>query len=313
MEGWQTRWIDLYGVLGVRMDAEPEVIRGAYNAMSKKYHPDVNHAGAERMTQVNAAYEILSDPLKKADYDVAYRERWQSRYGGQRQESGSSFGSTQRESTGSSESSGPDPGRQQDRSDRGSQSGGSSGARQESSTGSSGEQSGSGADPGPGPSAASPPGETPREEARRPERSGPGVWHRAASACWRLYDHFSMRPPYQDYHEKFIPWPSRGWQQAALIGSIPLGLVLAIKAPLFWFQVGGGALFLAGSYACIATHCIRYVDKANAAARFLGTVVVIVMLLAIGAAMLALALGLIVAVIAALVIWSLGARAISKD
>jgi curved DNA-binding protein CbpA len=313
MECWRVNWKDYYDILGVRINSEPEVIKGAYNAMAKKFHPDRNPSGADRMTQVNEAYEVLSDPLKKADYDVAYRDRWQSRYGRGRQESGSSSGNAQRESTDNSESSGPNPGPQQDSTDSGDRRGESAGARQENSTGSSGEQSGSGADPGPGPSAASPPGETPREEARRPERSGPGVWQRAASACWSLYDHFSMRPPYQDYHEKFIPWPSLGWQQAALIGSIPLGLILAIKAPLFWFQVGGGAFFLAGSYACIATHCIRYVDKANAAARFLGTVVVIVMLLAIGATMLALALGLIVAVIAALVIWSLGSRAMKKD
>jgi curved DNA-binding protein CbpA len=312
MEGWQTRWIDLYGVLGVRMDAEPEVIRGAYNAMSKKYHPDVNHAGAERMTQVNAAYEVLSNPIRKADYDAAYRERWQRRYGGQRQESGNQAGSGQ-PAGGGREDSGPGPGRQQDSADSGSQSGGSSGARQDSSTGASGEQSGGGEDTGPGPSSASAPGETPREEARRSEHSGPGVWQRAASAWWRAYDHFSMRPMHHDYREKFIPWPSLGWQQAALIGSIPLGLALAIKAPLFWFQVGGGALFVAGSYACIATHCISYVDKANAAARFLGTVVVIVMLLAIGAAMLALALGLIAVVIAALLLWFLGSRAMKND
>lgn len=303
--------MDYYSELGVRINSEPEVIRGAYNSLARKYHPDVNHAGEARMKQVNEAYEVLSDPLRKADYDAEYRKRWERRYGRGRQDSGSSSGSAQRESTGTSENSEPDPGPQQDSTDSGDRRGESAGAS--GSTGDTGEPGGSGSDTGPGPSAASPSGETPREGARRPERSGPGVWQRAAAAWWSLYDRYSMRPRHHDYREKFIPWPSLGWQQAALICSIPLGLVLAIKAPLFWFQVGGGAFFLAGSYACIATRCINYVERANAAARFLGTVVVLVMLLVMGASMLALALGLIVAVIAALMIWSLGARVISKD
>jgi len=290
MECWRVNWKDYYDILGVRINSEPEVIKGAYNALARKHHPDVNPSGAHRMTQVNEAYEILSNPLRKADYDVAYRERWQSRYGGGRQDSGSS------------------------RED--------SGARQEDSGAGTGSQQGSGADAGtdtgPGPSPAGGRSGTAQEEAQEPERAGRGeggggIWRSVSSAWRRVYGHYSMRPRHHDYREKFIPWPSLGWQQAALICSIPLGLVLAIKAPLFWFQAGGGALFVAGSYACIATHCISYVDKANALARFLGTVVVIVMLLAIGAAMLALALGLIAVVTAALLLWFLGSRAMKND
>jgi DnaJ-domain-containing protein 1 len=54
---------DAYAVLGVRADAEPEAIEGAYKALAKKYHPD-RHPGDPvmdaRMKAINAAYaEVL--------------------------------------------------------------------------------------------------------------------------------------------------------------------------------------------------------------------------------------------------------------
>ena len=45
----------------------------AYRRLAAKYHPDVNEApdAAEKMKQINAAYEVLSDPLRRAAYDAA--------------------------------------------------------------------------------------------------------------------------------------------------------------------------------------------------------------------------------------------------
>jgi DnaJ-class molecular chaperone len=109
MEGWRVNWKDYYDILGVRINTEPEVIKGAYNAMARKFHPDINPAGAARMKAVNEAYEVLSDPLRKADYDAAYKARWHSRYGPGRQDSGSSAGGrrgTQEEETQDPESEG---------------------------------------------------------------------------------------------------------------------------------------------------------------------------------------------------------------
>lgn len=283
MEQWETNWKDHYATLGVRMNAEPEVIKGAYNAMARKYHPDVNSAGAARMKEVNEAYEVLSDALKKADYDSAYKERWQSRFGEARQNSGSPGGSGRWESSGNRQ----------------------------------GDSAGWGnGDAGPGPSAGSSRRGTAQEEEQEPDSEGMGegggTWQAAASAWQRFRRRNAGRPVYVDHREKIMPWPSRGWQQAALISSIPLGLVLAILAPLLWFQVGGVVLFLAGGYACLETHCVSQVENANAAARFLGTVVVLVMLIVIGAVMLALALGLVTAAIAALLIGSLVVKAIKR-
>lgn len=71
----QPRPIDYYAVLQVHPKAEPEVITAAYKKLAAKYHPDVNHApnATEKMKQLNAAYEVLSDPTRRALYDSSRR------------------------------------------------------------------------------------------------------------------------------------------------------------------------------------------------------------------------------------------------
>ena len=67
---------DYYKILQVAPDASPEVIRMAYKALAKKYHPDLNpgqeEAAQEKMKDVNEAYEILSDKDKRWQYDQIY-------------------------------------------------------------------------------------------------------------------------------------------------------------------------------------------------------------------------------------------------
>jgi len=64
---------DYYGILQVHPKAEKEVIDAAYRKLAAKYHPDVSKApdAIEKMKQINAAYEVLSDPVKRAAYDAA--------------------------------------------------------------------------------------------------------------------------------------------------------------------------------------------------------------------------------------------------
>lgn len=73
-----------YEVLGVSKDASADEIKRAYRKLSKKYHPDLNHeAGAEeKFKEVNDAYEILSDPQKKAQYDQFGSTGAQGGFGG---------------------------------------------------------------------------------------------------------------------------------------------------------------------------------------------------------------------------------------
>lgn len=67
---------DYYKILQVAPDASTEVIRMAYKALAKKYHPDLNprqeEAAQEKMKNVNEAYEILSDKDKRWQYDQIY-------------------------------------------------------------------------------------------------------------------------------------------------------------------------------------------------------------------------------------------------
>ncbi len=62
---------DLYAILEVSSEATQEEIKKAYHAAAKKYHPDIYHApdSQQRFQKINAAYEILNDPLQRAKYD----------------------------------------------------------------------------------------------------------------------------------------------------------------------------------------------------------------------------------------------------
>jgi DnaJ-class molecular chaperone len=63
---------DYYEILGVARDATPEAIKKAYRGMARKHHPDVNpgdKTAEKKFKEVQQAYDILSDPEKRALYD----------------------------------------------------------------------------------------------------------------------------------------------------------------------------------------------------------------------------------------------------
>ncbi|HTQ56613.1 MAG TPA: DnaJ domain-containing protein [Bryobacteraceae bacterium] len=66
--------IDYYEVLQVSPNAEPETIHRVYRIMAARFHPDNPQTGdSERFLLLNDAYEMLSDPDKRANYDAARR------------------------------------------------------------------------------------------------------------------------------------------------------------------------------------------------------------------------------------------------
>jgi len=63
---------DLYAVLEVDHNASPDDLKKAYRRLARQYHPDANPndpAAEARFKEVSQAYEILSDPERRANYD----------------------------------------------------------------------------------------------------------------------------------------------------------------------------------------------------------------------------------------------------
>lgn len=72
---------DAYAVLGVARNATADQIKAAYRDLAAKYHPD-HHQGnpledlaAAKLADTNRAYEILSDPQRRAAYDASSSAR----------------------------------------------------------------------------------------------------------------------------------------------------------------------------------------------------------------------------------------------
>lgn len=68
-----------YKILEVDSGASPEVIEKAYKALAKKYHPDLQEEGqkeaaGEKLKLINEAYDVLSDPTSRAEYDKKLTE-----------------------------------------------------------------------------------------------------------------------------------------------------------------------------------------------------------------------------------------------
>ncbi|CAG8505606.1 3882_t:CDS:2 [Ambispora gerdemannii] len=71
--------IDYYDFLGVNYNSTLEDIEKAYRKKARKHHPDKNRENPEAATkifhQVSKVFELLSDPIKKLEYDNARKAR----------------------------------------------------------------------------------------------------------------------------------------------------------------------------------------------------------------------------------------------
>ena len=62
---------DPYAILQVSQDADQDVLQAAYRALARRFHPDHSDdpKASEKMAQLNAAWETLGDPDRRATYD----------------------------------------------------------------------------------------------------------------------------------------------------------------------------------------------------------------------------------------------------
>jgi DnaJ-class molecular chaperone len=63
---------DLYAILGVPRDCDADTLRSAYRKLARQHHPDVNPgdtAAEDRFKEISRAYDVLSDPEKRRNYD----------------------------------------------------------------------------------------------------------------------------------------------------------------------------------------------------------------------------------------------------
>ena len=62
---------DYYEILGVGKNADENELKTAFRNLARKYHPDINKdpGAEEKFKEINEAYQILSDPDKRAAYD----------------------------------------------------------------------------------------------------------------------------------------------------------------------------------------------------------------------------------------------------
>jgi len=68
---------NLYTILGVAPNASDDDIKKVYRSLAMRYHPDRNDApGAEvRFKSITKAFEILSDPAKREEYNQSVNHR----------------------------------------------------------------------------------------------------------------------------------------------------------------------------------------------------------------------------------------------
>ena len=69
-------FVDYYEALQLSPNATAETLERVYRLLAKRYHPDNQTTGdAQKFAEVHTAFEVLTDPARRAEYDVKYDEQ----------------------------------------------------------------------------------------------------------------------------------------------------------------------------------------------------------------------------------------------
>jgi curved DNA-binding protein len=73
--------VDYYEILQISTNAQPETIHRVYRLLAQRLHPDNTDTGnASLFRQLTQAYQVLSDPERRAQYDVSHARLQQQRW-----------------------------------------------------------------------------------------------------------------------------------------------------------------------------------------------------------------------------------------
>lgn len=73
-------FVDYYDVLQISPNADPDTIQRIFRHLAKKYHPDASTGGnLQQFREIVKAHEILTNPEKRAEYDVRYQQYWEQK------------------------------------------------------------------------------------------------------------------------------------------------------------------------------------------------------------------------------------------
>jgi curved DNA-binding protein CbpA len=73
--------VDYYEILQISPNAEPETVHRVYRLLAQRFHPDNHETGSDdRFRQLTEAYEVLSDPQRRAKYDIVHTQQRQDRW-----------------------------------------------------------------------------------------------------------------------------------------------------------------------------------------------------------------------------------------
>jgi len=73
-------FVDYYDLMQISPNADEEIIQQMFRFLAKKWHPDLQQNESERFRLLVEAHKILSDPEKRAAYDLKYQKYWDSRW-----------------------------------------------------------------------------------------------------------------------------------------------------------------------------------------------------------------------------------------